>query len=344
MTNVKVRKILEVFFYIVFLFFSKLSFASFSDEHIKTLKNCVIAIVSGNKSEIEESIISEELFKDKKNNKHGVNHGTGFYYSENSKLPKQIITNFHVIENVLTDSGNVVFGCQKYKETYKCFPLKLLMIDKKQDLSLLQSENMPCMENLILTNDFSETANVSTYGNKFGLGLSFLSGIVSSKTNKINEKAEETYHFIDINANYGNSGGPILIRNTNKVIGAFKSIYNSRGHNNGAGISLVITSENIVKSLERMESILQFEKNFDFKIEQIDEAFILIPSEQKFLQSFEIETYEELQYIGKQSIKTKLQAIYLLYEFIESDRKEINIVLSTKKKLKSVKLKKLNLD
>lgn len=344
MTNVKVRKILEVFFYIVFLFFSKLSFASFSDEHIKTLKNCVIAIVSGNKSEIEESIISEELFKDKKNNKHGVNHGTGFYYSENSKLPKQIITNFHVIENVLTDSGNVVFGCQKYEETYKCFPLKLIMIDKKHDLSLLQSENIPCTENLNFTNNFSETANVSTFGNKLGLGLSFLSGIVSSKTNKINEKPEETYHFTDINATYGNSGGPIFIRNTNKIIGIFKSIYNSRGQNSGAGISLIITSENILKSLERMGNILQFEKIFDFKIEQIDGTVILIPSEQKFLQPIEMEPEEELQYIGKQPVKTKLQAIYLLYEFIESDKKEINIVLSTKRKLKSIKLKKLNLD
>jgi hypothetical protein len=45
-----------------------------------------------------------------------------------------------------------------------------------------------CKENIIIENNFNEGANISIYGNKWGLGLSFLSGIVSGKSMYISSK------------------------------------------------------------------------------------------------------------------------------------------------------------
>ena len=61
--------------------------------------------------------------------------------------------------------------------------------------------------------------------------------------------------------------------------------------------------------------------------------------EKNFFETLEIEPYEEIQFIEKQSMKTKIQTIYKLYEFFEMpEKQQINITVSSNKKLRSVKL------
>jgi hypothetical protein len=154
-------KVLLLFFFISAILF-KTAIANFTEEHLKTLNNCVVAIVSGNKEEIKQTSFEELHLK----SSNTFSHGTGFYYSETNKSSKVVITNFHVIENSISDNQNEVLGCQKIRGFYTCNALKLIMIDKKYDLSIFEGVENFCKENIIIENNFNEGANISIYGNK----------------------------------------------------------------------------------------------------------------------------------------------------------------------------------
>ncbi len=133
--------------------------------------------------------------------------GSGFFINDDGYL----ITNFHVIEGETEISVEVYHqtGGQLDRETYRA--VKIIAINKFQDLALLHIEdkNAPKFKPVTLGN--SDALNVGdgvfAIGSPLGLERTVTQGILSTKTRQMEG---QLYLQTSTQINPGNSGGPLF--------------------------------------------------------------------------------------------------------------------------------------
>ena len=172
--------------------------------------------------------------------------GSGFFIHPEG----YIVTNLHVIQNVLNNNGKVTVILNSGKE----IAVSIVGIDSRSDLALLKAKSDKPFP--YLTWGDSSRARIGDWvlavGNPFGLGGTVTSGIVSNaQRSMLPDKIGEATHVdlwlqTDAPINEGSSGGP-LIDMRGKVIGINTAIFSpTRGGN--VGISFAIP-EKIARSI-----------------------------------------------------------------------------------------------
>lgn len=323
-------------FFLNLTFFSFFTFCAFGFVNLevqKAIKSCTLSIVSS--GEINPNETSFYKKNPERDSKISFNHGTGFYYSENQNSPKYILTNFHVIEDALK-ANNKILACNHES----CFEIKVKMIDKMNDLAMLYPKEegvLVCKESLTMAENFNETTRILVYGNKLGLGSSFSDGIVASKNHKVSES--EIFHLLDANVGYGNSGSPVFLYNTTKIIGVLKAVYSASG---SSQIAFVLPIETVKSSINRMKKILELETVLEFEILEDDGKFFFnLNNNQVYFEKFEIKNSDQIQSINGKFVASKPEILYDIYRFLESEDEGFLITYaSSDKKLKNLRLKK----
>lgn len=301
---------------------------------LSNIESCSLALVVSS----QESNNVDNLFY-KNTSKINSSFGTAFFYYDDIKKHYYILTNLHVVEKALK-KNNIIYGCNN---EMNCKKFQLLAIDKKFDLAFLSPIDLiefPKNCNFQISNDFENTDPVLIYGNKFGMGLSFAKGIVAAKNIKIEKDGDENeVHFFDINAGYGNSGGAVFLEKSNQIISIVNSIY-SAGNTNG--ITFGITGINIKTSIERMNEMLDTQNILEFTIlEKENNIFIQVNSENIFFEKINLRNTDQIQTLGKKQINNKVEFLYEIYNFLNSDIEDLPITaITADKKLKSLRLKK----
>ncbi len=144
--------------------------------------------------------------------------GSGFLYKSG-----HIITNWHVIKDCPTNKIIVISSENKRIEIIN------VCIDKDRDLAILTpKEKLEGGLELDDSNDIKPGIQISTWGHPLGyngpsplLSVGYIAGF---KDHKANLTSPIIKHIIVNGAfNPGNSGGPLLISGTNKVIGVVVS-------------------------------------------------------------------------------------------------------------------------
>lgn len=156
--------------------------------------------------------------------------GTGFIYSKDG----YIVTNFHVIES-----------CNYFKVHFfddTVCQAELVGYDERTDLAVLKV-NKENLIPLILQDEVEIGQWIYTVGNPLSLYNSLSIGIVAGKQRYINYCDVEEFIQLDLNANPGNSGGPVLSLE-GKVIGVVAVKFDPC---EGEGICFAIPSEIIKK-------------------------------------------------------------------------------------------------
>jgi serine protease Do len=133
--------------------------------------------------------------------------GSGFFLNEDGYL----ITNFHVIEGETEISVEVYHqkDGQLDRETYK--EVKIIAINKFQDLALLHIEDKNAPKFKAITLGASDALNVGdgvfAIGSPLGLERTVTQGILSTKTRQMEG---QLYLQTSAQINPGNSGGPLF--------------------------------------------------------------------------------------------------------------------------------------
>ncbi len=133
--------------------------------------------------------------------------GSGFFINEDGYL----ITNFHVIQGETEISVEVYHreNGQLDRETYK--QVKIVAINKFQDLALLHIEDKNAPKFKAVTLGSSDALNVGdavfAIGSPLGLERTVTQGIISTKTR---EMEGQLYLQTSAQINPGNSGGPLF--------------------------------------------------------------------------------------------------------------------------------------
>ncbi len=133
--------------------------------------------------------------------------GSGFFINEDGYL----ITNFHVIEGETEISVEVYHqkNGQLDRETYK--QVKIVAINKFQDLALLHIEDKGAPKFKYVTLGSSDSLNVGdavfAIGSPLGLERTVTQGILSTKTRQLEG---QLYLQTSTQINPGNSGGPLF--------------------------------------------------------------------------------------------------------------------------------------
>jgi serine protease Do len=133
--------------------------------------------------------------------------GSGFFINDDGYL----ITNFHVIEGETEISVEVYHqtGGQLDRETYR--QVKIIAINKFQDLSLLHIEDKNAPKFKSVTLGSSDALNVGdgvfAIGSPLGLERTVTQGILSTKTRQLEG---QLYLQTSTQINPGNSGGPLF--------------------------------------------------------------------------------------------------------------------------------------
>src|SRR5690242_1321977 len=133
--------------------------------------------------------------------------GSGFFINENGYL----ITNFHVIEGETEISVEVYHqkNGQLDRETYK--QVKIVAINKFQDLALLRIEDKDAPKFKAVTLGSSDALSVGdavfAIGSPLGLERTVTQGILSTKTRELEG---QLYLQTSAQINPGNSGGPLF--------------------------------------------------------------------------------------------------------------------------------------
>jgi serine protease Do len=133
--------------------------------------------------------------------------GSGFFLNEDGYL----ITNFHVIEGETEISVEVYHqkNGQLDRETYK--QVKIIAINKFQDLALLHIEDKNAPKFKSVTLGSSDALNVGdgvfAIGSPLGLERTVTQGILSTKTRQMEG---QLYLQTSTQINPGNSGGPLF--------------------------------------------------------------------------------------------------------------------------------------
>ncbi len=300
--------------------------ASFSPVALDEVKSCVVSIVHSSEEINPKTIfVKKSLSEQIKSN---ITHGTGFIYRGN------VITNFHVLEQALKNKYKI-FGCTENI----CIELKPLALEKGNDLAMLSPlQDFECKKSLSFTLNANEGDEVVIYGNKFGLGGSFLFGHISALNKNVSEN--EVYNFIDVNVGYGNSGGAVFLK-TGEIMGVLKSLYlpSSGG---GTSIAFTITADETIKSIEKMNDMLEFEKTLEFEIlEENDDIYLLANNENVYFENLPFSGKIQIQSINKRFVSSKVEVLHDVYNFILGDDEALKLTQVTRdKKLRNITFKK----
>lgn len=154
--------------------------------------------------------------------------GSGVIVSANGL----VLTNYHVIKE-----ADVIRIVLSDKREYKA---KLLVVDKRTDLALLQIEGGKTFSFLEVRpqEDLEVGDIVLAIGNPFGVGQTVTSGIVSALA-RSQEGISNVRSFIqtDASINPGNSGGP-LVTSDGRLVGINTAIYSKGGGSIGIGFAI----------------------------------------------------------------------------------------------------------
>lgn len=145
-----------------------------------------------------------------------------------------LLTNYHVIENA--DVIRVVLADKRE------YVAKLVVLDKKTDLALLQIEGGSDFPYLTISpnQDIEVGDIVLAIGNPFGVGQTVTSGIISALA-RSQEGISDYRSFIQTDAaiNPGNSGGA-LVTTDGRLVGINTAIYSKTGGNMGIGFAIPV--------------------------------------------------------------------------------------------------------
>lgn len=172
--------------------------------------------------------------------------GSGFVIDSDG----YIFTNNHVVERA---SEVEVFFDDGKKTRLKA---KVVGVDKKSDIALLQVKPGPYLEPLSLGN--SDAAKVGesvvAIGNPFGLSHTVTAGIVSAKNRVIGQGPFDNFIQTDASINPGNSGGP-LFNAHGEVIGINAAI---SANGQGLGFAIPINqAKKILPDLKKYGHVLR---------------------------------------------------------------------------------------
>ncbi len=296
---------------------------------ISKVKSCTFAIFSSSENfNKSSSFYKKSLGESISSN---ASYGTGFLTSYKNTLI--LLTNFHVVESPLKNK-NKIFACN----SEGCFEFVVSMIDKERDVAILkQIENFAfkCKEGVKFLPNPSQTSEIFIFGNKFGLGNSFAFGHLASPFHKISEN--EKYHIIDVNAGYGNSGGAVFSFD-GSALGMLKSIY----LNNANQMVFAISTEDVIKSIEKMQEILDFADVLEFEIkEEGDDIFLVKNNESLYFEKLPFQKVR-VQSINKKFVSSKAEVLYDIYQFVNNGEEEVLRLgfASLDGKLKTLNLRK----
>ncbi|MEL6504660.1 MAG: DegQ family serine endoprotease [Pseudomonadota bacterium] len=159
-----------------------------------------------------------------------------------------VITNHHVIK----DADEVKVALSDGQE----FAAKIVLVDKRSDLAVLQFEPDDAMPVVPLGD--SENLQVGdlvlALGNPFGVGQTVTSGIVSALARSQNGVNDFGFFIqTDASINPGNSGGA-LVDMDGRLIGINTAIYSRSGGSNGIGFAVPSNMVRVVMDSVRMGS------------------------------------------------------------------------------------------
>ncbi len=326
--HVKPKKLLPL----LVVFQVNYAFASLKHSTIETAKLCNISIVSSKKQELSKDIFWEKSSTKKQND--STNYGSGFFQHLDADGKNQIIlTNFHVIQNALNE-GLFIFGCN----SKICKEIKPIMIDKEADIAMLTGgEEFECTEHSKFELSPIEGEEIFTYGNKLGLGNSLSRGILASINKEVSQN--NLVHLLDINAGEGNSGGAVLLANSNKIIGMLKSIYSS----GNTSLVFALPVDTILTSIQKMQNILELEGNLEFEILENNKGIYFVQTKDAlFFESIPITPSDQIHSINSKFVSSKVEVLHDLYIFLNDESRDgLKIVfVSSDGELKSVRFVK----
>jgi len=168
---------------------------------------------------------------------YGEGQGSGFLYNELG----DVVTNAHVVSGA--DSVKV-----KLSDT-SLLPGKVIGIDEEKDVALVRVDALAGEEPLELEREaMAEVGDeVVAFGSPLGLDNTVTTGIISGVERDLdidNIKYRDVYQ-ISAPITNGNSGGPLVLESTGKVIGI-----NSAGNDQG-NIGFSIPIQQVIDMLER---------------------------------------------------------------------------------------------
>lgn len=176
--------------------------------------------------------------------------GSGVIISDNG----YVLSSWHVIEGATSVKGTV-YSAGGAKE----YPLKLVNVDRTNDLALLRIMGDGPFAHVILGNsDAVRTGDiVLAMGSPFGFDQTITTGIISSRnrTVSVGGRVFEGLLQTDTPINRGNSGGP-LVNVRGEVIGINTAIYSPTGAFSGIGFAIPIN-----QAMPLVGGVLDFQGN-----------------------------------------------------------------------------------
>jgi len=164
--------------------------------------------------------------------------GSGFIWNEEG----HIVTNFHVIESVVTRRGGKVTVTLSDQSSWEA---EVIGVEPNKDLAVLKI--IAPKEKIVplpIANSSSLRVGQSVFaiGNPFGLDQTLTTGVISALGREIDSRSGipiEDVIQTDAAINPGNSGGPLL-DSSGRLIGVNTAIYSPSGAYAGIGFSIPV--------------------------------------------------------------------------------------------------------
>ena len=169
--------------------------------------------------------------------------GSGFIWDDAG----DIVTNFHVIQNVLKSGG----GANVTLSNHRDYPARLVGTAPEYDLAVLRiSAPKDELRPLLIgsSSDLQVGQSCFAIGNPFGLDQTLTTGVVSATGRMIQGVAGNPIEDViqtDAAINPGNSGGPLL-DSAGRLIGVNTAIYSQSGSSAGIGFAVPVDTVNRV--------------------------------------------------------------------------------------------------
>lgn len=168
-------------------------------------------------------------------------YATGCFIDNNGT----ILTNKHVAFNSTTQTNYNIIQV-RLADAEEWIDATVLRVSENDDLALIKI-NKQNTNYFKLGKDVSNGETIYTIGNPNGFGLSFTTGVVSSRLRKIiyNEQTIDTIQTSFV-INEGNSGGPVFTQNGN-LIGLISFRLKDKNNNVIQGMSFAIPINKIIE-------------------------------------------------------------------------------------------------
>jgi len=212
--------------------------------------------------------ISKSVCKILIKRKEGTQAGTGFFMIY--KNDKYLITCYHVVNSEIKK-----FEIEIYNKNIFNFDLKNRYIEyfkEQSDITVIELTNSDEFINYIdcLDYDLNIIRGYSQYKNVNIFNISYPKGLNSvAESGSISEKIIDTEFYHDINTEKGSSGSPIILLNTQKVIGIHKQADKEKKLNAGTFIDVIFKKIDENKN-DKKENINKIIDEIGVNIIQID--------------------------------------------------------------------------